>query len=120
MALPVVALTLKGHRLRVERAESPWAVGRGLMFRRSLAADAGMWLRFRRDADWAIHMWFVRMPLDVLFLAADGAILHVRSVHPGARPFRSGHPVRSVLELNFGWCAEHGVGPGDGVDLPGA
>lgn len=108
-----MVLKINGRALRVERAETWRALTWGLMFRRRLAPNNGMLLCFRRTANHAIHMWNVRFPLDVLFLEENGTIAHIRKALPGAFPFRSGKRVRYVLEVNAGWCARHGVRPGD-------
>lgn len=117
MANRCVDVQINGTPVKAEVAETGLAMTLGLMFRRNLAPDSGLLLCFPRSADWAIHMWFVRFPLDVVFLEEGGCIVHIRSAHPGGWPFRAGRAVRYVLELPFGWCLAHGVGPGDRLNL---
>jgi len=112
-----VELRIHGAPVLVEVARTGLALTLGLMFRRSLAPDSGLLLCFPRAADWSIHMWFVRFPLDIVFLDQDGEIVHIKSARPGGWPFRAGQPVRYALELPFGWCLAHDVGPGDRLDL---
>src|ERR1041384_6955926 len=114
----VVQVKIHRATVKAEVAETWWQVSLGLMFRKYLAPNAGMLFILGRDADHAFHMWFVRIPLDVLFIDGDGRIAHIRSARPGAGPFRSGEAVRYVLEVNHGWCAAHGVGVGDRCEVP--
>lgn len=108
--------TAAGVRLfHVELAETPDQRARGLMFRRTLAPDAGMLFLFperERPTMWMADTW---LPLDMLFIAADGRIVHV---FPNAVPrsrltISSPHPARMVLELAGGTARRLGMAPGD-------
>lgn len=108
--------TAAGVRLfHVELAETPEQRARGLMFRRTLAPDAGMLFLFperERPTMWMANTW---LPLDMLFIAADGRIVHV---FPNAVPcsrltISSPHPARMVLELGGGTARRLGIAPGD-------
>ena len=108
--------TAGGVRLfQVELAETREQQARGLMFRRALAPDAGMLFLFRegeRPTMWMANTW---LPLDMLFVAADGRIVHV---FPNAVPrsrltISSPHAARMVLELNGGVARSLGIEPGD-------
>jgi uncharacterized membrane protein (UPF0127 family) len=68
---------------RAELAASPWTRFRGLMGRRELPAGGGLVLR----PGGGIHMWFMRMPLDVIHVGKDDRVTHV--VH-GIKPWRFG------------------------------
>lgn len=114
----IVQVKINRSTVKAEVADTFWAVALGLMFRKYLAPNAGMLFQLRRAADHVFHMWNVRIPLDVLFIMEDGEIVHIHGARPGEGPFRSGHPVRYVLEVNYGWCAEHGVGIGDRCVVP--
>ena len=61
------------------------------------------------------------IPLDMLFIAADGRIV---GIHPDAVPLSTasmsvGRPSLYVLEVNGGWAARHGVRAGDRVEFHG-
>lgn len=108
--------TAAGVRLfHVELAETPEQRARGLMFRRTLAPDAGMLFLFperERPTMWMANTW---LPLDMLFIAADGRIVHL---FPNAVPrsrltVSSPHPARMVLELGGGTARRLGIAPGD-------
>ena len=105
---------------RVEIARSLWARFMGLMGRRSLDADAGLWLPGTNG----IHMFFMRFPIDAVFLGrprADGTRTVV-SVHPSLRPWLGLVPLArgasGVLELPAGTIAATATAPGDIVHLP--
>ena len=108
--------TAAGVRLfHVELAETPEQRARGLMFRRALAPDAGMLFLFperERPTMWMANTW---LPLDMLFIAADGRIVHL---FPNAVPrsrltVSSPRPARMVLELGGGTARRLGIAPGD-------
>ena len=108
--------TAAGVRLfHVELAETPEQRARGLMFRRSLAPDAGMLFLFperERPTMWMANTW---LPLDMLFVAADGRIAHVfaNAVPRSRLTISSPHPARMVLELAGGTARRLGIAPGD-------
>jgi uncharacterized membrane protein (UPF0127 family) len=115
---PLVIDTAKGpQRFTVELALTPEQQQQGLMFRRALAADAGMLFVF--DTTRAASFWMrnTLIPLDMLFVAADGRIadIHERAVPLNEESIISKVPVRAVLELNGGTVARLGIKPGDVV-----
>lgn len=106
-------------RLRVEIAETPAAQERGLMFRRHLAPDRGMWFAFAPPEQVAFWMKNTFIPLDLLFIAPDGRLL---SIARSATPFSETQipapaPVSAVLEIAGGRAEQLGIEPGDKVRL---
>lgn len=108
------------HRFEVEVAATPAHRERGLMFREDLAADAGMLFLF--GAQRVVHMWMKNtyVPLDMLFITADGRIANiVANTEPLSLEIRSSAgPVAAVLELRGGVAAQKGIAPGDRVVHP--
>lgn len=105
-------------RFRVELANTDEQRARGLMYRSQMAPDAGMLFDFMREQRVSFWMRNTPLPLDLLFIRADGTILNI---HQRAIPFdesglESAGPVRAVLEVNGGTAARLGVKPGDRVD----
>ncbi len=84
---------------------------RGLMFRRSMAADHGMLFDFERVEPVAMWMKNTYLPLDMLFLRADGTVARIAAdTEPlSTRTIPSGEPVLGVLELNAGTAARLGL-----------
>ncbi len=99
----------------IELADTPLQQEQGLMFRRQMAADAGMLFTFpdSRTAEFWMHNTFI--PLDMVFIAADGHIadLHERAVPMSDAIVASTVPVHAVLELNGGTIARLGLKVGD-------
>jgi uncharacterized protein len=93
-------------------ADSPSSRARGLLGRRSLEGGEGLLLRPASS----IHTWFMRFPIDAVFLAEDWQV--VRVVH-GLRPWRmaGGRGARAVLELASGECARRGLRAGETLHL---
>ena len=115
----------RSHEFRVELARTARQHAQGLMHRRRMAADAGMLFIHRRPAPRSMWMKNTFIPLDMLFLGADGTILKIveRTVPLSTRAIRSGKPAIAVLELNAGTAERLGLQEGDRVlspDLPGA
>ena len=85
---------------------------RGLLGRDELAADEGLLL----TPESSVHTWFMRFPIDVVFLDADLTILGLRECLPAWR--LAGHRgARAVLELPAGTCDQRRMRPGDRLTL---
>ncbi len=86
----------------------------GLMNRTQLDTDAGMLFLFPDERPRTFWMKNTLLPLDILFLDSDGRVQNVARAQPGVEKpgYHSLRPARMVLELNQGWCEEHGLGPG--------
>ncbi|MEX0860568.1 MAG: DUF192 domain-containing protein [Cucumibacter sp.] len=108
------------YRFNIEIADTDAERANGLMFRTALAPDAGMLFDFAEERDVAFWMRNTFIPLDMIFIGADGT---VRGVHANAAPhdpasIPSGAPVRFVLEIPGGRAAEIGLRVGDRLDHP--
>ncbi|MCH8038502.1 MAG: DUF192 domain-containing protein [Proteobacteria bacterium] len=105
------------HRFEVELALDGERRAQGLMYRRSLADDAGMLFLYDRERPVAMWMRNTFIPLDMLFIAGDGRIVRIaeRTVPQSLETISSGRPVIGVLEVNGGTAARLGIQPGDRV-----
>jgi uncharacterized membrane protein (UPF0127 family) len=106
---------------RLEVADGLWGKFMGLMGRRGLDPDAGLWLT---DSN-GIHMMFMRFAIDAVFLGKpdpgrEGA-RPVVSVHRGLRAWTGLVPLvrgaHGVLELPVGTIERSGTTVGDLVVL---
>jgi hypothetical protein len=93
---------------RCEVAETTFTRARGLLGRSGLEPNGGMLI----DPAGSVHMFFMRFPIDVVFLARDRTVVGVK--HRLA-PWRVAGARRAVasLELPAGRAAEVGVEKGD-------
>lgn len=109
------------HVFEVEMAMTSEQRARGLMFRRSLPPNAGMLFDYGPKPQRAM-MWMKNtyVPLDMLFIAADGRIESIaeRTVPFSLETVSSRGAVLGVLELNGGTAARLGLAPGDLVEHP--
>jgi uncharacterized protein len=105
---------------QVEMAVNPEQRGRGLMFREDLAEDRGMLFDFGRMQQASMWMRNTYVPLDMLFIDADGRITQIAAdVQPlSDAVIASRKPVRAVLELRAGVTAKLGIEPGDRLVHP--
>jgi len=115
---PLTIETAQGKReFRVELARTAAEQSRGLMHRRRMERDAGM-LFVHRSPEVAL-MWMKNtyIPLDMLFIGADGRIARIaeRTVPESEATISSGVPVIAVLELNGGTASRLGIAVGDRV-----
>lgn len=110
----------KRHAFQVEVMRTPEQRARGLMHRQFMPADRGMLFDFERTAPVAMWMQNTFIPLDMLFIRADGTIARIaeRTEPLSTRTIPSGEPVLSVLEINGGVSRQLGIKPGDRVEHP--
>ena len=124
LADPLEKLTIAtqtgDHAFSVEIAATPATRERGLMDRRFLPMDRGMLFEFERDGSVAFWMRNTYIPLDMVFIARNGAVTRIvdRAEPLTETPIPSGGPCAAVLELNGGVAAEIGLRTGDMVRHP--
>jgi hypothetical protein len=115
----VIRTNGSAFRFNVELAISPDERAEGLMFRREMAPNAGMLFLYPQDQAVTFWMKNTYLPLDMIFIAADGKITQIVKA---ARPLSedlipsSGY-IRGVLEVNAGIADQFGIQPGDHVDF---
>ena len=113
--LAIVPLTItqgaRTHRFRVEVARTSREQAQGLMFRSALAADAGMVFPFDPPRFASFWMKDTLIPLDMIFVRADGSIDRIaeNTVPQSLEPVGSGGEVAAVLELAGGSAARLGI-----------
>ena len=108
------------HRFMVELAETRPQMLFGLMFREDLAAGRGMLFDFGNEQPVSFFMKHTFIPLDLLFIDADGMITTIaeRAVPLSEQTIPSGAPVRAVLEIPAGTASALGIHVGDQVLHP--
>lgn len=108
------------HAFQVEVMRTAEQRARGLMHRNYMPADRGMLFDFKAVEPVAMWMQNTYIPLDMLFIRADGTIARIaeRTEPLSTRTIPSGEPVLSVLEINGGVSKSLGIKPGDRVEHP--
>jgi uncharacterized membrane protein (UPF0127 family) len=104
----------------IELAATDEARSRGLMFRKELPQGRGMLFDFYTEQPVAFWMRNTYIPLDMIFIRADGRIARIaENTEPlSERLVPSGTPVRAVLEVIGGTARALGIAPGDVVAHP--
>ncbi|CAJ94134.1 conserved hypothetical protein [Cupriavidus necator H16] len=112
-ALPVVPLTAGMFAIQAEVAATPAAREQGLMYRTTMAPNAGMLFVFEQKAGHCFWMRNTELPLSIAFLADDGTIVNIEDMAPRTE---SNHcpkaAIRYALEMNRGWFAQKGIKAG--------
>jgi uncharacterized protein len=108
------------HVFGVEMAVTPEEQARGLMFRRELPEKQGMLFDFKREQPTSFWMKNTYVPLDMIFIRADGRILNIaENTMPLSEALvSSSGPVRAVLEVIAGTTRKLGIAAGDRVVHP--
>lgn len=121
--LPVQPLTIETqsgqiHEFEVELALTQEEMSVGLMFREDMDDDKGMLFYFGQERE--INFWMKNtfIPLDMIFIKADGTIHHIHenAVPEDLTPIPSQGRVMAVLEINAGLSKKLGIQPGDRVN----
>lgn len=105
------------HTFQVEVAETAAEKARGLMFRRSLADDAGMIFPYSPPQEATMWMRNTYISLDMIFIRQDGTVHRVAA---NTEPFSeeviaSNGDVAAVLELKAGTAQNIQLKAGDKV-----
>lgn len=108
------------HQFTVEVVDTPESRAQGLMYVQELGDDEGMLFDFKEERPVSFWMRNTFIPLDMLFIEADGTVLNI---HVNARPhditsIPSAGPVQFVLEIPGGRSTELGIAAGDQVEHP--
>ena len=93
---------------RIEAAFDSATRNRGLLGRSGLPAGSAMVIAPSNS----VHMFFMRFPLDIVFVAKDGTVVKVRQ---NVRPWRIAAAWRAfaVVEGPVGMIEQTGTRPGD-------
>ena len=111
MATSRIRLTREDGRVVCEQvlvAARPLRRMRGLLGRAELPSDEGILLR----PAGSVHTFFMRFPIDVVFLDKEDRVL---GIEPAVPPWRTANcrGAKSVVELAAGECDRRGLELGD-------
>lgn len=107
-------------RFEVEVADDPSERAKGLMFRESLADNAGMLFLYPEPQE--VEFWMKNTPLslDMVFVRQDGTIARIaeRTTPFSEEMIASGEQVSAVLEVKGGMMRQLGIAVGDRLRHP--
>jgi len=108
-------------RVSVEIADTEEKRQLGLMYRPKLPELQGMLFLFPHEELLSFWMKNTPLPLDIIFINTARMIVSiVQNTTPfSEKPLPSGSPAQFVLEMNGGFCQQHGITVGDRVEFAG-
>lgn len=118
---PLEIVTKTGvHVFSVEMATTEEEKTTGLMYRKELAEGKGMLFDFSPEQEVSMWMKNTYIPLDMIFIRADGRILRIaENTEPlSTKIIPSRGLVKGVLEVAGGTAQKYGIAPGDRVAHP--
>ena len=118
---PLEIATKSGvHVFSVEMATTEEEKQTGLMWRKELPDGKGMLFDFSPEQQISMWMKNTYIPLDMIFIRADGRILRIaENTEPlSTKIISSGGLARGVLEVIAGTAQKYGIQPGDRVAHP--
>ncbi len=111
--LPTITLTVGGHAVTAEVADSPAEREAGLMHRAELPDDHGMLFVYPDERGRGFWMKNTPSPLSIAFVSASGRVVHTAEMKPLDETIvPSQYPAMYALEMRRGWFTAHAVGPG--------
>ena len=112
-------VSLQGHLLDVEMADTPALRRRGLMWREELPNDHGMLFDYRDEKPMVRRMWMknTKIPLSIAFFDQARRLVKVVDLDPPALEQEipecsSEVPVLYALEVPQGWFSKYNIQPG--------
>jgi uncharacterized protein len=118
---PLEIVTKNGVQVfSVEMATTEQEKETGLMYRKELPDGKGMLFDFSPEHQVSMWMKNTYIPLDMIFIRADGRILRIaENTEPlSTKLISSGGPAKGVLEVIAGTAKKYGIAPGDRVGHP--
>ena len=90
-------------------ARSFWSRFKGLMGRSELAAGTGLII----EPNGSVHTFWMRFPIDVIFVDRAGVVVGQREAMPPNRPFAGAWRAHRTIELPAGTISKTGTRRGD-------
>ena len=118
---PLEIVTKTGvHVFSVEMATTEEEKTTGLMYRKELPDGKGMLFDFSPEQEVSMWMKNTYIPLDMIFIRADGRILRIaENTEPlSTKIIPSRGLAKAVLEVIAGTAQKYGITPGDRVAHP--
>ena len=112
----IVSLKISGHTISAEVAHTQLSRSQGLMYRESLAENAGMLFVFPEADYYSMWMKDTYIPLTVAFIDQYGVILNIADMLPQTKiAHDSSGMAKYALEMNMGWFSARKIAAGTRV-----
>jgi uncharacterized protein len=113
-AMQIATPDARLHNFRIWVADNDQRRSRGLMFVKQIAEDEGMLFIYPQAVRASMWMKNTFIPLDMLFVAADGKVMHVvENTEPQSlKTIESTSEVVAVIELKGGTASKLHIAPG--------
>jgi len=111
--LPVLELSAGIHLIRAEAAYTFETRAQGLMFRKHLGPNEGMFFVFPQSELHCMWMKNTLIPLSVAFVDDKGKIVSISDMQPQSETSHcAAAPAKFALEMPGGWFATKGIKSG--------
>ena len=107
----VMFVSVDGHKLKVEIADSESKRTTGLMFRKSLKENEGMLFVFKKEQYLSFWMKNTLIPLSIAYFNKDRRLVDIYQMKPNQtrEVYNSTEKVMYALEVNPGWYKKNGI-----------
>jgi len=111
--LPILELSAGIHVIRAEAAFTFETRAQGLMFRKHLGPNEGMFFIFPQSELHCMWMKNTLIPLSVAFVDEKGKIVSISDMQPQTEISHcAAAPAKFALEMPAGWFAKKGIKSG--------
>jgi hypothetical protein len=109
-------------KIEVELAQTIVQQAKGLMYRESLAENAGMLFIFSGENPKTFWMKNTKIPLDLIFISADKKVAEIKENFEPCREascpaYQSQAAVKYVLEVNAGFVSKNNIQINDALNF---
>ena len=104
-------------KIDIEIADNTPERMQGLMYRKSMDENRGMFFIFQNNEQRGFYMKNTIIPLDIIFLDSVKQVLKIfKNTTPfSERTLESGLPAKFVVEVNAGYTDRYGIKEGDRI-----
>ncbi|OUW02065.1 MAG: hypothetical protein CBD16_04415 [Betaproteobacteria bacterium TMED156] len=111
-----VFLKINNHKIVAEIADNEVQRIKGLMFRKSLPKDQGMFFKYKTSKIRCMWMKNTSIPLSVAFINSEYTIVNIKKMIPfDETPHCSISPSMYALEMKSGWFRDRKIKKGQKV-----
>jgi len=108
-------------KIKAEVADTQEKIERGLMFRKHLGENKGMFFAFDSEGTYAFWMKNTLIPLDIIFISSDFKILEIFHAEPcieePCKSYQTTKYAKYILEVNGDFTARNGIQVGNEVAI---